>query len=124
MNETRDRVLYWAPRIVAILYALFLGLFALDVFGQGYGLWDTILALLIHLVPTYLVLIALLVAWRWEGVGSILLLGLGLVYLLMTRGQFSWSVYAMISGPLVLLAALFLLDWLYRCRPEAPSNGA
>ena len=32
---------------------------ALDVFSEGYGFGETVLALLIHLVPTYLVVIAL-----------------------------------------------------------------
>ena len=30
------------------------------------AVWKTILALLIHLVPTSLVLLALAIAWRWE----------------------------------------------------------
>jgi glucose-6-phosphate-specific signal transduction histidine kinase len=77
-----------------------------------------------RLVPIYAVIMALLVAWRWQWVGSILFVGLGLVYLLMARGQFPWSVYAIISGPLFLLAALFLLGWLYGGRLEAPGKGA
>jgi len=31
-------------------------LFALDVLSEGYGFWKTLLALLIHLVPVYIVL--------------------------------------------------------------------
>lgn len=30
------------PRILAILYIAFISMFALDVFGGGYGLWGTI----------------------------------------------------------------------------------
>jgi len=39
---------------------------------RGYGFWETILALLIHLVPTGLVLVALAIAWRWDWAGTIL----------------------------------------------------
>lgn len=114
MQTTTRRFLFWTPRILCILYALFLSLFAPDVFGQGYGFWGTILALLIHLVPSYIVLITLAIAWRWEWVGSILFLGLGVFYLWMTGGRFSWCVYVVISGPLFLLAILFLGNWISR----------
>ena len=59
MNTSVKRVLFWTPRILCILFAIFLSLFALDVFGEGLGFWKTILALLIHLVPVYIVVIVL-----------------------------------------------------------------
>jgi hypothetical protein len=84
-------------------------MFASDVFSEGYGFGETILALLIHLVPTYLVVIALVIAWRWERVGAILFIALALFYLVTSRGE-SW----IISGPLFLVGVLFLLNWTYR----------
>ena len=51
MNTTMKRVLFWTPRVLCILFAMFLSLFALDVFSEGYGLWQTIGALLIPLGP-------------------------------------------------------------------------
>jgi hypothetical protein len=79
-------VLFLIPRVLCIVFAVFLSLFALDVFSEGYGFGETILALLIHLVPTSLVVIALVVAWRWAGAGAILFIALALVYLVMSRG--------------------------------------
>lgn len=114
MNRTTKQVLFWAPRVLCILFAIFLSLFALDVFGEGYGFWETILALLIHLVPVYLVVIALVIAWRWEWVGAILFAGLALSYVFLVWGQEHWSAYLAISGPLVLIGVLFLLNWRYR----------
>ena len=72
MNTITKRGLFWTPRVLGILIAVFFSLFALDVFSGGYGFWKTILALLIHLVPTYIVVIALVIAWRWEWAGAIL----------------------------------------------------
>ena len=116
MNSSMKRVLFWSPRILCILFAVFLSLFALDVFGEGLGFWETILALLIHLVPVYIVVIALVIAWRWEWVGTVLFTALAVVYLILAWGRFHWSVYATISGPLVLMGILFLLNWLYRAQ--------
>lgn len=114
VNTSVQRLLFWTPRALCILFAAFLSLFALDVFGEGYGFWRAILALLIHLVPTYIVVIVLVIAWRWEWVGAVLFTALALFYLVWTRGKFPWSTYLAMSGPLFLVGVLFLLNWLYR----------
>jgi MFS family permease len=114
MKKPVKRLLFWAPRILCIAFALFLNLFALDVFGESQGFWKTALALLMHLIPTGLILLVLAVSWRWEWVGAILFPALGGLYLFMFWGRFPWSVYLLISGPLFLAGVLFLLGWLRR----------
>ncbi len=109
MNTNTKRILFWAPRILCIPFAMFLSLFALDVFSEGYGIGETILALLIHLAPTYIIVISLAIAWRWEWVGAILFNTLALFFLSSSGGE-SW----VISGPLFLLGILFLFNWIYR----------
>ena len=114
MNTSIKRTLFWTPRALCILFAMFLSFFALDVFSEGYGFWETILALLIHLIPVYIVVIVLVIAWRWEWIGAILFFALALFYLVWSWGRFHWSAYLVISGPLVLLGVLFLFNWIYK----------
>ena len=114
MNATTGRFLYWTPRILGILFAAFLGLFALDVFNEGYGPGETVVALVMHLVPTFVVLAALGVAWRWEWVGAVLFFGLAVFYVAMAWGQFPLVSYLAISGPLFLTGLLFLVNWRYK----------
>jgi hypothetical protein len=109
-------LLFWTPRVLTMLFALFLSLFALDVFNEGYGFWKTILALFIHLIPTWIVLAVLAVSWRWGLVGFVVYSALGAYYVVTTWGRMQWSVYPVIAGPLFLLGALFLADWLCRVR--------
>ena len=116
MKKSLKQWLVWMPRILGILFAILLSLFALDVFGEGHGFWKTILALLIHLIPTGIVLVALAIAWRWEWAGALLFIGLGALYLVMAGGRFHWSVCVMISGPLFLVGGLFLLNWRFRAQ--------
>ncbi len=116
MQRSVKRVLFWTPRVMCILFALFLSLFAMDVFGEGYGFRETILALLIHLAPVYLVLIVLIIAWRWEWIGAILFNAFAVFYLVSAWGRFHWSAYLAISGPLVLVGVLFLFNWIYRAQ--------
>jgi hypothetical protein len=89
-------------------------MFALDVFGEGHGFWQTVGAFLIHLVPTYVVVIALVVAWHREWIGAIIFNGLAVFYLIWAWDRFTWVTYLAISGPLFLVGALFLINWLYR----------
>ena len=109
-------LLFWLPRVLTILFAAFISVFALDVFGEGHGFLETTLALLIHLVPTALIIAVLVMAWRWEWVGAVLFSALGLWYLIAAWGRFHFSVYLVICGPLFLVGALFLVNWLYRLR--------
>lgn len=88
MNPSTKAFLFWTPRILCIFFAMLLSLFALDVFEESAGFWRTILALLIHLVPVYLVVIALVVAWRWEWVGAALFAALALAQLLWAWDRF------------------------------------
>jgi lysylphosphatidylglycerol synthetase-like protein (DUF2156 family) len=111
MTTSSKRLLFWAPRALCIAYAIFLSLFALDVFGEGYGFWQTLLALLIHLVPVYIVLVVLAMAWRWEWIGAAGFSGLAMYYAKGTwRRHPDWVMS--IAGPLLIIAVLFLANWL------------
>jgi len=114
LNKTIVHLLFWTPRILTILFALFISLFALDVFGEGNTFWQTVLALFIHLIPTFLIIIFLLFAWRWEWIGAVVYNALGMLYIIMLYGRFPVSVYFTISGPLFLVGILFLLNWIFR----------
>jgi len=106
------RIVFWLPRVLAIAFALFVSLFALDVFSEQSGFWNTALALIMHLVPTALVVAALVFAWRWEWIGAVLFGGLGFLYALTARDHPDWIL--LISGPLFVIALLFLMNWVKR----------
>jgi hypothetical protein len=112
MNPIARKVLYWSPRILTILFACFVSIFALDVFGQGSGFWGTALALAMHLIPTALLLGFLLLAWRWEWIGALAFLALALVHAFLQRNHAEWLRWiSPISGPLIVLSVLWLLNW-------------
>ena len=108
------RFLFWMPRILGLLFAGFISLFALDVFEEHRGFWNITLALLLHLIPTGILLLILAVSWRWEWVGGLLFPALGLLYLVAFWGRFHWSAYVILSGSLFVLGATFLLSWSHR----------
>lgn len=127
MESKTDRIIYWAPRILAILFIAFLSLFSLDVFDMGLGLWKTVLGLLMHNIPSFVILACLLLAWKHEGPGGIAFIAAGTAYiggLLATIlsssprpwQMLTWSLY--IAAPAFLIGALFIIGW-YRKKKKA-----
>jgi len=120
MNRAVKRLLFWSPRVLCIAFALFASLFALDVFSEGLGVAKTILALSIHLIPTALIVAVLAVSWRWEWVGGILFIAVGMLYLTRAWHHPDWVI--VISGPLFLVGTLFLLNWSKRAEIRAKAQ--
>jgi hypothetical protein len=114
MSTTAKRALFWAPRILTILLAAFLSLLAVDVPCDSRGFWPTAVALLLHLIPTFAVVITLIVAWRWEWVGAAVLSLFAILYSLLL--PHSLVGLFVISGYLALLGVLFFLNWMYRAQ--------
>lgn len=80
MSANNQAILRWSPRVFAIIYAVFISLFALDAWGTGAGFWEELAAFIVHLMPTYFVLAALVVAWRQPKLGGILFIILATVF--------------------------------------------
>jgi prolipoprotein diacylglyceryltransferase len=74
------KVFHWIPRIICILTTLFVSLFALDSFSSDRTFWQNTAAFLMHLIPSFVLIVLLIVAWKWEKVGGILLTIIGLVW--------------------------------------------
>jgi hypothetical protein len=121
MSTFSKRALFWTPRALSIAFAAFLSLFALDVFNEHLGFWQTALALGLHLVPVFLTIGTLVLAWRWEWIGAVLYAAAGLLYVMwvvsMSRqispaARLNWI--STVAGPAFVIAGLFFTGWLRR----------
>ena len=110
--------LYWTPRILTIVFILFLGMFALDSFEGDQSLLQKSGGFLIHLIPNFVLILILIVAWKHEWVGTIAFVLVGIAYVVMFWGRFPVVTYLTISGPLFLIAFLFWLNWQNRKKLE------
>ncbi|NMB48203.1 hypothetical protein GYA13_02020 [Candidatus Kuenenbacteria bacterium] len=118
-NLQISKFIYWTPRILSIIFILFLALFSLDVFGNNYTFWETVVGLLMHNIPSFILLILLLISWRYEIVGGVAFILAGLLYLfsLFSPGHFEWYMLSwslLIAGPAFLIGALFLANWFQK----------
>jgi len=119
MSDLSKRFLFWTPRVLSILFITFVSLFAMDVFDEHLGLWRTVVALAMHLIPSFVLVVGLILAWRWEWVGTALYGAAGLLYIAwvvsMSRPvPWPWRLVWMltIAGPALLIAGFFLANWL------------
>lgn len=116
MNAKTKQIFFWAPRILTFLFALFISLFALDVFRERLSFWETLTAFSIHLIPTFFILFVLAISHKREWIGGSVFAALGLLYIYWARGKFGLISYLAISGPLILAGLLFWLNWIYKIR--------
>ena len=125
--KTSTKVLHWLPRILCILAILFISMFSLDAFAPGLSLWQQLGGFLIHNIPSFVLLAVLIVAWKWEKAGGIILTILGIalgifVFILnYKRNHFSVPISLlntlMIAIPFVLAGILFIISH-YRRKKE------
>jgi hypothetical protein len=107
---------YWTPRVLSILFILFLALFSLDVFDEHLGFWGTALGLFIHNIPSLVLLIVLLISWKREIVGGVAFILAGLLYIVsvLMKNHFQWYMLSwslIIAGPAFLIGILFIIGW-------------
>lgn len=109
MTTNFRNVLLWLPRVLGLVYAAFISVFALDAWGTGAGFWAELAGFLIHLIPTYLILAALVIAWGRPRLGGILFLllatGFGLI--------FGWNepvTLLLLALPPTVVGLLFIAD--------------
>lgn len=108
--------MYAAPRILGVLFVLFLMLFSLDVVRPGLTAGQIAIGMFIHNIPSLLLAIILAISWRHEIVSGIVFILAGLLYMgmLATNPTFEWYMLSWsltISGPAFLIGILFLINW-------------
>ncbi len=120
MGKKINRFVYWTPRILSIIFILFLAIFSLDIFDMKLGFWETILGLFMYNIPVFVLLVVLLISWKREIVGGIVFTLAGVLYVAimlinMLRNSFEWYMISWIitiAGPAFLIGILFIINWL------------
>jgi hypothetical protein len=105
------KTLYYIPRIVSLGFVLFLSAFSLDVFSEYSGM-QAIVPFLIHLLPALVLLLLILLAWKYDIAGVAIFVIVAVGYVALAGLSRPWSWYAFISGPALLIALLFFIHWI------------
>lgn len=100
-----------AATSLGVLYAVALLIFAADVFNHEQNIAQTFYDILLHLLPTAVVLFIVVVAYNRPLIGAIIYLVLGLMYIITGWASMHWTAHVLIAGPLLLLSALYITAW-------------
>jgi hypothetical protein len=114
------RWIYWTPRILSIIFLCFLTIFSLDVFEPGLSAGQIALGLFMHNIPVLVLLVVLLIAWKYEIVGGIVFILAGIAYIISTLTRVPWYIAIswsmIIAGPAFFIGILFLVNWYKKKR--------
>ncbi len=120
-NLSGNRYLSWILRIILIIGILFISLFSLDVFKEGKDFWETLADLFMHNLPSLVMIIILIIAWRNELIGGILLM-LGVlvfgIYLYLNNHVGVFVSVFMLGIPF-LIGALFVVNHYFLGKKQA-----
>ena len=115
MEKKINKFVYWTPRILSIVFIFFLALMSLDVFSSELSFWETLVGLFMHNIPALVLLVVLLISWKYEIVGGIGFILAGLLYVVVLMGNpFEWYMLSwaiQITGIAFLIGILFLINW-------------
>jgi len=118
VKKRSGRFLFWAPRVLAILFILFLAVFSFDVFEGGFSL----LALggfFIHSLPSIVMAVALFFLWNRDKAAGVVFLIFWFLFIIFfsgLRGIFFGeggveSAALIVSAPILVVGILFLVNW-------------
>jgi len=96
-----DKLLFLIPRILTILYILFIGIFS---FTSGEGIS------VVKIIPAILITIILIFTWKKPVSGGIIFLLLGIMLILFIEKIRTLLTFLLISFPPVLIGVLLLLS--------------
>lgn len=110
------KIIFWTPRIAGIVIAVFVSLFALDVFDMEGSIWEKIGGFIIHALPAIIMGIVVALAWKRDWLGFVVFLIAAIFFLRFLLGNSEgWlGMILLFSGPMAAIAALFWANWKWK----------
>jgi len=117
MENKISKFVFWAPRILSIIFIAFLALMSLDVFTEGASFWQIVGGLFMHNIPVFVLLAILIISWKHEIVGGIFFILAGFLYIFTVfinvddwKVALTWSIQ--IAGVAFIIGGLFIFNWI------------
>jgi hypothetical protein len=126
--KSNVKLIHWLPRILCILAILFISIFALDAFEPGQTIWHQLAAFAMHLIPSFILLAFLIMAWKWELTGGIIFTLIGIItspiIYLHNRDANHFpiinciTVVLFICFPFIIVGVLFIMSYFFKKKQQ------
>lgn len=114
-NPRLAKIVHWAARIATLMIIVFISLFSLDVFESQGSALELLGGFIIHNIPSIVLIILLLFAWKHPAVGFVgFLLAAILAAIFFAGNGIGIPNMIMFVLPLLLIACLFFADWKWK----------
>ncbi len=124
------KIYHWLPRIICTGAIFFISIFAADASVPGLSLWKQIGDFFLHLIPSFILIIFLLIAWKWELAGGIffLVIGIGMspVIFLHNQNVNHFPVHEcimsvlLVTFPFIVAGIMFIISYLVKKKYSSP----
>jgi hypothetical protein len=122
------QVIQWIPRVLCVIAILFISLFAFDSFSSDRTFLQNLPGFLIHLIPSLVLTLLLILAWKRELIGGIVFTIVGLVAtpfiynINFHHNQsvgISLSIIFAVTLPFILIGILFIVSHYIRKKQKS-----
>lgn len=119
------KILPWIARIICMLAILFISMFAADSFSPELTFRQQIGGFMMHLIPSFILIALLIVAWKWEFIGGIIfiIIAVGLSPFVFTLNYnrnhsvgISLGIILAITFPFLVVGILFMISHFMKKR--------
>lgn len=112
----KQSILFWTPRMLAILAILFMMMFSLDCFDCTSNVKEQLICFAMHNIPAFVVFLILLIAWKWELAGGTLFM------LAAVAGSIYFRAFSGNPGVLIILLPFVITGILFIVHNDLPNK--
>jgi energy-coupling factor transporter transmembrane protein EcfT len=107
-----NKILYWAPRILGMLGIGFIVLFTTDCFEGSYDLKQQLTCFVMHNIPSLILIVILILAWKLELIGGIVFILAAIVMTYYWDGFGKNTGVLALTSPFLVIGVLFILNYI------------
>ena len=104
--------LIWIPRILTILFIIFMMLFSLDVFDMQLSFWKKIAGFFIHSLPSLFILAGLLLTWQKPFLSGIIFITFFILSMIRYHTYANFTVFIIISLLLLIIGIFYIIIYI------------
>jgi len=108
-GKMKTSKLMWIPRVLAMIFIVFLSLFALDTFSGDAPLVKKLAGFFVHLIPSFILVLTWLISWKKPLMGGSIFILLSIAFAFFFRTYRSVPTFLLITFPVALVGILFII---------------